>query len=1112
MKNELSIDQQLVSFKNALLNIPSTDILVHCDIENPKLKKILNPTLDETVTIDKAWKNILKQNENLSSTNNSASALCLASGIFKSEKQTPIFITPLHFQWVVKNQTFQLEPIWENTFINPWLEKQLKTYQQEIQFDSEKSIQENIIAIQHIEFFQKQGVSIEETYFIGNFHHHRFLILREIETLLNKPKSKLVQQLFGEKNQITEPLQLKIGQLTSQDSDQNEAIHTFEKENLVVEGPPGTGKSTLITNLIGKSVASNYKVLLFSEKKVALEIIYQKAKQHHIENLCYYNPENKTEPFIRTLEKSWKQMEAFSEIKDKNLFVSKQYRNRLQSLLDKLNSPTLIENCSYKEIKAWFQNNTPTEGIFLTQHITIDTWKKHENIIEKLFEGEHILPPFYGYKKIDLEEQNEIEKLNEKCSLLIEYVEKFNLENKKLLNTFKRKISFIQIINNDKDKLYFSIYLNKNKKEKFQKLIQKYKTQINKINEYKNDYHAWSKIPTITQLEHWKETLKNGSFYQKWKLKRTLNHFLLDNTTPPIVLIDLLIKIESEKEKQNKILHALQQLGIHHPETEIPQIELTLSLLNHYSDCIEEIKQQDLENITNEHFSFLELIQWIEKKIELPDKLPLKEFITNIINDLNYNVKNSLQLKELPFEIIRFIQQFKTIDECKQAISNHYYYLIQHYYPQLTDFENSTIISLVDKIVEQENIEQNHFEKEIIQKQKEKFHQYNQLILQSDTKLSAEEKEFKKQLKNGKRILVKAFAKTRHRQSIREYIESDAIHWIYVLMPIWLVTPSQLATLFPLKEDLFDICIADEASQIPLMNGIGALQRSKRAIILGDSKQMSPSNYFSGVHHSVDLLHQATYYLEKRMLKHHYRSNHSALIQFSNKHFYNNQLQPFPTTNVSNPLQHHYIENGRFENRTNQLEAEKMSELITKHIHSTKKIGIVAFSNEQKELIYKVITPEIKQLFEEKINQNEVFLKSLEQVQGDECDILLISLGYAKNTNGHFQLQMGPLNRMNGYRRLNVLFTRAKESIQFVTSVKSNDFPWTDNESILLLKDYIYQIENQNNSNTINFPFALTPQINKNTLFIDDLHTKLTTEQEMVTCVDTLQKRGWEIR
>jgi hypothetical protein len=107
---------------------------------------------------------------------------------------------------------------------------------------------------------------------------------------------------------------------------------------------------------------------------------------------------------------------------------------------------------------------------------------------------------------------------------------------------------------------------------------------------------------------------------------------------------------------------------------------------------------------------------------------------------------------------------------------------------------------------------------------------------------------------------------------------------------------------------------------------------------------------------------------------------------------------------------------------------------------------------------------------------------------------------------------MGPLNRKNGYRRLNVLFTRAKESIHFVTSVKSNDFPWTDNESIVLLKDYIYQLENQNHSNSINFPFNISPNINENTLTIHDLYSKITTEQEIVTCIDTLQKRGWQIR
>jgi superfamily I DNA and/or RNA helicase len=1112
MKNESSIDQQLISFKNALLNIPSTDILVHCDIENPKLKKILNPTFDETVTIDRAWKNILKQNENLNSTNNSASTLCLASGIYKSEKQTPIFITPLHFQWVVKNQTFQLEPIWENTFVNPWLEKQLNAYHQEIQFDSEKPIQENIIAIQHNQFFQKQGVQIEENYFIGNFHHHRFLILREIETLLNNPKSTLIQQLFGEKQEETKTIVLTKRKLSTQDSDQNEAITTFEKENLVVEGPPGTGKSTVITNLIGKSVASNYKVLLFSEKKVALEIIYQKAKQHQFQNLCYYNPENKTETFIRTLEQAWKQIETFQENKEKNLELSTQHRNQLQSLLDKLNSPTLIENTSFKTIQNWFKETPPTTPVFDPKFITIETWNKYENTIEKLYIDPHTNPPFYGYKKGNHEEIKEQEIISEKISLILNYLEKFKLKNKKLLNTFKRKISFLQVINNEKEKSYFKIYTNRKKQEQFLKLTLKYKSQKKTVTQKENTFNPWKKIPSLLQLKLWKNTLEDGNFYNKWKLKTILKNYLSDTITPPLIFINELEKALLENLKLENIIQSFHKLGINQPDLEIPTIELTIALLKNYTDLLEEIQQEEIENLTEEKFQFLELIQWFEKTYELKEDIEINTFIQTILADLNYNVKNSYHAKNLPIEIIRFVQQYNTIQACKQNISNHYSYLLHHYFPQLIDFENGKIITLVDKIVNEEKNENIHFEKEIIKNQQNKFHQYNQLILQSDTKLSAEEKELKKQLKNGKRILVKAFAKTRYRQSIREYIESDAIHWIHVLMPVWLVTPSQLATLFSLKEDLFDICIADEASQIPLMNGIGALQRSKRAIILGDSKQMSPSNYFSGIYHSVDLLHQASYYFEKRMLKHHYRSNHSALIQFSNKHFYNNQLQPFPTTNISYPLQHHYIENGRFENRTNQLEAEKISELITKHIHSTKKIGIVAFSNEQKELIYKLIDPEIKSIMDEKIIENKLFLKSLEQVQGDECDVLLISLGYAKNAHGHFQLQMGPLNRINGYKRLNVLFTRAKESIHFVSSVKSSDFPWTDNESVLLLKNYLYQIEKQEILNNLDFPFGLEPEINESTLIINDLHSKIVSQQDMVTCIDTLQKRGWSIR
>jgi hypothetical protein len=92
--------------------------------------------------------------------------LCLANGIFKSDNETPIYITPIHFQWIIKNQSFQIEPIWENTFVNPWLEKYLQTYGQEIEFNKEISIEENIENLESNQFFQKQNIIIEKYHFV----------------------------------------------------------------------------------------------------------------------------------------------------------------------------------------------------------------------------------------------------------------------------------------------------------------------------------------------------------------------------------------------------------------------------------------------------------------------------------------------------------------------------------------------------------------------------------------------------------------------------------------------------------------------------------------------------------------------------------------------------------------------------------------------------------------------------------------------------------------------------------------------------------------------------------------------------------------------------------
>ena len=135
----------------------------------------------------------------------------------------------------------------------------------------------------------------------------------------------------------------------------------------------------------------------------------------------------------------------------------------------------------------------------------------------------------------------------------------------------------------------------------------------------------------------------------------------------------------------------------------------------------------------------------------------------------------------------------------------------------------------------------------------------------------------------------------------------------------------------------------------------------------------------------------------------------------------------------------------------------------------------------------------------------------MENVQGDECDILIISLGYGFNPEGEFSHQFGPLNQENGTKRLNVLFSRAKEQCYFIHSVKSTDFKITSNESIRLLQKYIGALEEGSLNKAITFPNQIEPEIQDNKLYFDRFMSQFSSANEMVTFYRTLMERGWKV-
>lgn len=284
-----------------------------------------------------------------------------------------------------------------------------------------------------------------------------------------------------------------------------------------------------------------------------------------------------------------------------------------------------------------------------------------------------------------------------------------------------------------------------------------------------------------------------------------------------------------------------------------------------------------------------------------------------------------------------------------------------------------------------------------------------------------------------------------------------------ILKPCFLMSPLSVAQYLPPDAAPFDLIVFDEASQIPVWDAIGVIARGKQLIVVGDPKQMPPTNFFQKQEAENDDAMEDTADLESILdeciaggvyptyLNWHYRSRHESLIAFSNHYYYEDRLFTFPAATTSDRLgvRFEFVPDGVYDrksSRTNRKEAEAVSKYIFDRLeHSRKKrsIGVVTFSQAQKELIEDLVEeerakhPKLEPYFSDK-NPEPLFVKNLENVQGDERDVILFSIGYAPDASGKFAMNFGPLNRQGGERRLNVAITRAKEQVVVFSSIHAN--------------------------------------------------------------------------
>jgi very-short-patch-repair endonuclease len=330
-------------------------------------------------------------------------------------------------------------------------------------------------------------------------------------------------------------------------------------------------------------------------------------------------------------------------------------------------------------------------------------------------------------------------------------------------------------------------------------------------------------------------------------------------------------------------------------------------------------------------------------------------------------------------------------------------------------------------------------------------------------------------------ILRSEFNKKSRLMPIRKLV-SEAGLAVQAIKPVIMMSPMSIANFFAPGSIEFDLVIFDEASQVRPVEALGAIARAKQLVVVGDSKQLPPTSFFDKMNTDIEDEDNVTADLQsilgmcdaqgapQRMLRWHYRSRHESLISLSNKEFYENKLVIFPSpgSRTKMGLVFHYLENAvydRGKTRTNPLEAEAVADAVIHHALNNPKqsLGVVAFSTAQMQCIQNTLegrrrkSPEVENFFRSHAHE-PFFVKNLENVQGDERDVIFISIGYGKTEEGKIPMSFGPLNNEGGERRLNVLITRAKLRCEVFTNITSEDIKPTESTrfGIRALKSFLY--------------------------------------------------------
>lgn len=796
---------------------------------------------------------------------------------------------------------------------------------------------------------------------------------------------------------------------------QSEVVRGVAKNgNMVIYGPPGTGKSQTIVNIITDSISKGKRVLVVSQKKAALDVVFSR---------------------LGALNK--KAMYLTDECKEKQYFYERCLEAHQADMIESLDTADILEN-EYNELQ---------------KKIDVEVGK-----LNTISETLTSVRPF----GISLSEMynlsSPIAKSSSEYGIYLKMI-----ESPKIMALGYKELTdaLFGIRSMNLERTFYDFMIDKEK------------------NPIINYMHKGLDIPTLTEVRaavanivKSKKALFNINEYPLYR--QALAYFpLLDNERN----INSVVKLE----KQLKAAGAFSSLGTKRVTKNlkaefIETVKAIKAFAKEY-EILGRILTQDgylavIDNILRGNTSYVKLVYeaidgYIAKRdvAAVIDGLPRH---TQSVLSFAYASSKSYQgyanIIEKLLEVRIYHEVIRLEAKCADEIS------------LFVDYPNIT--SKIYKLKES----QLSVAQKLCASKNSRI--YDTLYAQAS---------------NNKDYLYQISKKQKYwpiRKTMEVYGE-----FILALFPCWLLSPENVSCFLPLVKNLFDVVIFDEASQVFIESTIPTIYRGANIVVAGDSKQLRPSatfmkRYLGGDPESEEdyslqaalevesLLDLAVARYESANLTYHYRSRNQELIDFSNCAFYSSSLQIAPNLSKSakKPPIERIMVDGSWINRRNVAEAQKVVELL-KSILSRRKnnesIGIITFNSDQQSCIADMIDkaclddPRFRsRIAAEKCRTDGgedtgLFIKNLENVQGDERDIIIFSIGYAKNEQGRLYTNFGSLSTEGGENRLNVAITRAKSKIIVVTSIEPEELKvdTAKNEGPRLLKEYLSYVRAVSSSN-----------------------------------------------